>query len=83
VGHLLSVADGVNLGAIESELNDDVNLAAMCESCNLGMGWRSVSPATYARILLHLIRAASRTSRGTGIAYSVDEALADIETAQL
>lgn len=82
VGHLLSVADGVSLGAIESELNDDVNLAAMCESCNLGMGGRSVSPATYARILLHLIRAAGHMGHATEIADSVDEALAEIETAQ-
>ena len=57
IGHLMSVADGLRLGASEREISDDVNLAAMCESCNSGLGRRSVTPGTYARILLHLIRA--------------------------
>ena len=47
IGHLLSVADGFALGALESELNDDANLAAMCEGCNAGLGPRSVSTRTY------------------------------------
>lgn len=57
IGHLLSVQDGLRLGATAEELQSDENLAAMCEACNLGLSSRSVSPATYARIMLHLIRA--------------------------
>jgi predicted Zn finger-like uncharacterized protein len=59
VGHLLSISDGLELGASEGELSSDVNLAAMCEACNAGLGRKSVSPSTYARIMLHLVRAAS------------------------
>lgn len=59
IGHLLSIEDGVALGANEDEIQDDANLAAMCEACNLGLSGRSVSPPTYARIMLHLIRAGS------------------------
>ena len=59
LGHLLSIQDGLRLGATELELHSDENLATMCEACNLGLNSRSVSPATYARIMLHLIRASS------------------------
>lgn len=38
VGHILSVKDGLACGLTERELNDDENLAAMCEPCNLGLG---------------------------------------------
>lgn len=58
IGHLLSVADGKTLGATEAELYDDENLAAMCEECNLGLGWRSVSLRLVYRILLARIRGA-------------------------
>lgn len=67
IGHLLSIEDGLELGATEDELHDDANLAAMCEACNLGLGKRSVSAPTYARIMLHLVRAERRrasVSRG-------------------
>jgi len=57
IGHLLSVEDGVSLGATELELSDDANLATMCEACNLGLGGRSILPRTYAVIMLHLVRA--------------------------
>ena len=63
VGHLLSIADGLALGATERELDSDANLAAMCEACNLGLGSTSVLPATYARIIFHLIRAANQSAR--------------------
>lgn len=42
VGHLLSVSDGMDQGLTEIELNDDDNLAAMCEECNLGLGDETV-----------------------------------------
>jgi 5-methylcytosine-specific restriction endonuclease McrA len=56
IGHLLSIEEGVSVGASESELYNDANLAAMCESCNLGLGRHSISPRTYAVIMLHLER---------------------------
>ncbi len=63
IGHLLSVEEGVGVGASEGELYNDANLAAMCESCNLGLGRHSISPRTYAVIMLHLERA--ETLRGS------------------
>ncbi|MDQ1366704.1 MAG: hypothetical protein QOE07_3 [Acidimicrobiaceae bacterium] len=56
IGHLLSIEEGVSVGASEAELYNDANLAAMCESCNLGLGRHSISPRTYAVIMLHLER---------------------------
>jgi 5-methylcytosine-specific restriction endonuclease McrA len=38
VGHLISVDSGLRMGMSEDEVNDDENLAAMCEVCNLGLG---------------------------------------------
>lgn len=38
VGHLIAVAVGLNVGMTDRELNDDENLAALCEECNLGQG---------------------------------------------
>ena len=58
VGHLLSVEAGLKLGLTEVELNDDENLAAMCERCNLGIGKIPVP----ARLLAALIM--SRVSLG-------------------
>lgn len=42
VGHILSVADGLELGInlTEQQLNSDDNLIAHCEECNLGQGRR-------------------------------------------
>lgn len=37
VGHLVSVKQGLGLGLTEDQLNDDENLAAMCDECNLGI----------------------------------------------
>jgi hypothetical protein len=44
VGHLISVAQGHELGMSDSELFADENLAAFCEECNAGQGAKSVSP---------------------------------------
>lgn len=38
VAHLLSLDAGLEQGLTESELNDDENLCAMCDACNLGLG---------------------------------------------
>ena len=51
VGHLVSVLDGLELGLTDRELNSDENLAALCESCNLGMGSLSISPRLYVALL--------------------------------
>lgn len=37
VGHLIPVVVGLEAGLTDLQLNDDENLAAMCEECNLGM----------------------------------------------
>lgn len=50
IGHPLSVEDGVAVGADNTLLYDDANLAAMCETCNLGLR-PSVGPRTYAAIM--------------------------------
>jgi 5-methylcytosine-specific restriction endonuclease McrA len=42
IGHLLSVADGRQLGIADDELNSEENLAAQCEECNSGLGERTV-----------------------------------------
>lgn len=51
VGHLLSVNDGLEMGLTEHEINDDENLSAMCEECNLGLGSITISPRIYVAIL--------------------------------
>lgn len=56
VGHLLSVADGEKVGATRDELFADVNLAAMCETCNAGLGERSLSLLTVT-LMHYLLRA--------------------------
>lgn len=51
VGHLLSADDGLEAGLTEMELNDDTNLAALCEVCNLGMGSLSIPPVLFVALL--------------------------------
>lgn len=38
VGHLVSVDAGMRFGLTDDEINDDENLVAQCEECNLGIG---------------------------------------------
>lgn len=38
VGHLVSVDAGMRFGLTDAEINDDENLVAQCEECNLGIG---------------------------------------------
>lgn len=57
IGHLLSVKEGLRLGADEALLYDDANLAAMCEACNIGLNERSVSPRTFAVLMHRLVQA--------------------------
>jgi hypothetical protein len=60
VGHLLSVEVGLECGLTEVELNDDENLAAMCDECNLGLSDRPVPLRLAVAILKANIRALSR-----------------------
>lgn len=63
IGHLLSVDDGCRLGTDEELINDEANLAAMCEACNLGLGKASVSPRRYAAIMWRLLQAQAVPTR--------------------
>lgn len=72
IAHLLSLEDGVALGASDQHLYADANLAAMCEACNLGLrhGPRSVTPRTYLVILFLLVQA--EIDRGQQTALDLD-----------
>ena len=61
IGHLLSVHEGKELGMSDAEINHDLNLAAMCEACNLGLGKSSVAP----RLVWASIRAAMHRKGGS------------------
>jgi hypothetical protein len=66
IGHLLSLEEGLELGASSELLNSDANLAAMCEACNIGLahGPKSVNPRLYALVMLRLIEADHRRMAG-------------------
>jgi 5-methylcytosine-specific restriction endonuclease McrA len=53
IGHLISVRAGQALGLSEAELFSDENLAAMCESCDSGLG----SDTVPLRLLVPALRA--------------------------
>lgn len=53
VGHLLSYSEGLKQGLREVEVNDDENLAAMCDECNLRLSDMPVS----IRMLLAVLKA--------------------------
>ena len=61
VGHLLSAEAVLLLGMTEAQLNDDENLCAMCEACNLGVGKEPV-PARWLMALVLTRIAADRQS---------------------
>lgn len=50
-GHIVSVDAGKRIGLTDDELNDDENLAAMCEECNLGIGKQPLPLRTAIAIL--------------------------------
>ena len=58
IGHLLSLEDGLTQGIERTVLNHDLNLAAMCESCNLGLlhSDKSVHARTYLSLLGGLLK---------------------------
>jgi hypothetical protein len=55
VGHLVSVKDGQRLGVDEALIWDDLNLAAMCDTCQLGLSDQSVPVVVF--LALALLRA--------------------------
>lgn len=59
IAHLLSIEDGLALGATVDELNSDANLAAMCEACNIGLlhGPKSITPRTFMVLIWRLVQA--------------------------
>jgi hypothetical protein len=64
VAHIVSVKDAFAFGLSDDETNDDENLAALCEECNLGMAALSFRPKMLLAILLRRWRDRPReTSR--------------------
>lgn len=61
VGHLLSVDEGSALGVAPSIINSDINLAAFCEACNIGLGSDSVSATLFVALLMRHTRAHEAT----------------------
>ena len=59
VGHLLSVDDGLRAGLTDFEVNDEENLSAMCDECNLGLGKECVPIRLVVAILCARIRNAN------------------------
>lgn len=53
VGHMISVDAGLQYGLSDEEINDDENLIAMCEACNLGYGKRPIP----LRVAIAIVRA--------------------------
>ncbi len=57
IEHLVSIKEGLALGLTDAELNDDRNLAAMCEACNAGLYERSINVRTLLRLHAAALRA--------------------------
>jgi hypothetical protein len=64
VGHVLSVAVGLEHGLTERELNDDENLIAACPECNLGLGSEPMPTRLLVAILRARIACAKRSGGG-------------------
>lgn len=56
VGHLISVKEGREAGATDCELFSDENLAAMCDACNSGASYTTVS----LRLMVQVLRIRTR-----------------------
>lgn len=61
VGHLLSVNEGLKQGLTQEQINDDENLAAMCDECNLGLADRPVSIRLLVAVLTARLKLESRS----------------------
>ncbi len=51
VGHIVSVKTGFDIGMSDADLNDDENLIAVCEECNLGQGAQPIALRVAIQIL--------------------------------
>ncbi len=51
VGHIVSVDAGMATGLTDAEINDEENLIAQCEECNLGQGSQPIPLSVAIRIL--------------------------------
>lgn len=51
VGHIVSVEAGMATGLTDAEINDEENLIAQCEECNLGQGAQPIPLRTAIAIL--------------------------------
>lgn len=51
VGHVVSVDAGMAIGLSDAEINDEENLIAQCEECNLGQGAQPIALSVAIRIL--------------------------------
>lgn len=63
VGHIVSVAVGLEFGLDETMLNDDENLLCMCAECNLGLGDEPMPLRVAATVLRARISWAKREQR--------------------
>jgi hypothetical protein len=52
-GHLVGVKEGQAAQIPRALLNDCMNLVALCQRCNLGLGARSFPPVVIASLLVH------------------------------
>ncbi len=62
VGHVVSVDTGFATGLTDAEINDEENLIAQCEECNLGQGAQPIPLRTAIAILK--ARLAWKAARG-------------------
>lgn len=60
IGHIISVREGHDAGLTDDEINDDENLVAECEECNLGRG---ANPPPLRRILTLALRRRRQEAR--------------------
>jgi 5-methylcytosine-specific restriction endonuclease McrA len=51
VGHVVGVDAGLAVGLTDAEINDEENLIAQCEECNLGQGKSPLSLSLAIRVL--------------------------------
>jgi hypothetical protein len=56
VGHIISVNVGMAQGLTDRELNDDENLMALCDECNLGLGQEVIPLRLAVAIVLARLR---------------------------
>lgn len=61
VGHVVSVEAGLVAGLSDADINDEENLIAMCEECNLGQGAQPLPLSLAIRILRARISWRDRT----------------------